>query len=250
MINIAICTQGSIGITVIRKLFELNFKPNEITVITYDKQSLSNKPLIAFLDYFDIKWFVVENDMQKLLEIITEKNIRLLLSISYKYIFKEPLFSLKNTILINLHPGILPYYRGWLSVPWAIYNNESHVGYTYHLINSGIDSGPIILKEKFPISNTSNAFNLHFNMMNRAIDQLDKIISGDWVPVAQVGIGKYYKNLLPNKGYIDTSWDSDKIERFIRAMFFPPYRGAILKTKVGEKEIVRFEQYLLELKNV
>ena len=173
-----------------------------------------------------------------------------MISISYKYIFKDPIFSLKNTLLINLHPGILPDYRGWLSVPWAIFNDERYAGYSYHLIDSGVDSGSIILNEKFPILKTSTAFDLHFYLMNRAIDQLGKIISGDWVAVPQVGKGKYYKNLLPNNGYIDTSWDSPKIERFIRAMFFPPYNGAILKTKVGEKEIFSFEQYLLELKDV
>lgn len=248
MYNIAICTQGSIGISVVRKLFEMGFKPHEIIIITYNPHSHTNTPLIAFLEYFSINWFVVENDMEKLVEILLEKNIKTLINISYKYIFKNPIFDFKDITLINLHPGILPDYRGWLSIPWSIFNNEEYAGYTYHIIDPKIDAGDIIFSNKFPILKTSNAFNLHFCLMNDAINQLDKIVLENWTAIPQVKGGHYYKNSLPNNGFIDVSWDNNKIDRFIRAMFFPPHKGAVLKTTTDEREIYSLEQYLSELK--
>ena len=56
---------------------------------------------------------------------------------------------------INVHPGVLPYYRGSSAVEWALFNNDK-VGNTVHFINEGYDEGNIIFLEcyKFP-SNTN-----------------------------------------------------------------------------------------------
>lgn len=46
---------------------------------------------------------------------------------------------------VNYHTGILPAYRGPYSEFWAIHRNEPHmIGTTIHLINEGIDTGPIL----------------------------------------------------------------------------------------------------------
>lgn len=56
---------------------------------------------------------------------------------------------LKKTIeqmeygVVNIHPGILPKYRGSCAVEWAILNND-HIGLTAHLMNEEYDAGPII----------------------------------------------------------------------------------------------------------
>jgi methionyl-tRNA formyltransferase len=244
--NIAICTHGSIGVITLYKLFELKFKPNEIIVITHDIQLPRNRALINFLDYFVVKWFVVGEDMTKLSEILLENKIELLVNIAYKFIFRQPIFDIRDITFINLHPGILPDYRGWFSIPWAIFNNEKCVGYTYHLITPEIDGGDIVYAERFLVHPLSTAFSLHFPIMREAIDRLKEIIEGKWIAYSQPEGGKYYKRILPNNGYINTSWDDAKIDRFIRAMYFPPFKGALLNTTKGEKEILSFKQYLLE----
>ena len=244
--KIALCTQGSIGIMAIRKLFEIGINPADILVFTYDIESKSNKPLINFLDFFQTQYLVMGNDMEKMSDVLKKEKINMLLSIAYKYIFKGPIFEIEKISLINLHPGTLPLYKGWLSVPWAIFNGEKSAGYTYHLIDQKIDNGAIIYQEELPILESTTAFDMHFKLMNSAINKLDYIISGNWNTNPQEPIGKYYKNIMPNQGYIDKSWDIKKIDRFIRAMYFPPYQGAMLKTDAGDKEILDIKQYLKE----
>jgi folate-dependent phosphoribosylglycinamide formyltransferase PurN len=51
-----------------------------------------------------------------------------------------------NWKIINCHPAILPRYRGKGSPIWAIYE-EGSTGVTAHLVDSGIDTGPIIHRE-------------------------------------------------------------------------------------------------------
>ena len=50
--------------------------------------------------------------------------------------------------VINVHPGILPKYRGASCVEWAIYNDE-RVGNTSHFMTEGYDEGPIIFSESY-----------------------------------------------------------------------------------------------------
>lgn len=53
---------------------------------------------------------------------------------------------------INVHPALLPRYRGFHPVPHVILNGEEKHGLTAHLIEAGVDSGDIILQESFDIS--------------------------------------------------------------------------------------------------
>lgn len=53
--------------------------------------------------------------------------------------------------IINCHPGRLPGYRGTRPVNWALRNREHLHGITIHVIDQGIDSGPIIAEAAFSI---------------------------------------------------------------------------------------------------
>jgi methionyl-tRNA formyltransferase len=54
--------------------------------------------------------------------------------------------------IVNIHPGLLPQYRGCTAVEWAIFNDDK-VGNTAHFMDEGDDTGPIISSEwyKFPM---------------------------------------------------------------------------------------------------
>src|SRR3990167_8512548 len=53
---------------------------------------------------------------------------------------------------LNIHPALLPKYRGRFSTAHAIFNGEKFTGATLHWMDEGLDTGPIILQEKFPIT--------------------------------------------------------------------------------------------------
>lgn len=57
--------------------------------------------------------------------------------------------------VINIHPGILPQYRGCSAVEWSIYNND-RIGNTAHFMTENYDDGPIIIKEKYNFSKENN----------------------------------------------------------------------------------------------
>jgi len=244
MKKIAIATYGSIGVQVLREVFSIGYSPKEVTIITHDPMAADNIGFINYLDYWGVEWFIVKDDMVLLKSILLTHQVELLLNIAYKYIYRAPVIGMEGIRLINMHPGILPYYKGWLSVPWAIFNGEKYVGYTYHYIDEKIDHGDILSSDTLTVERDSTAFSLHFQLHDMAISEIEYIIAGLYHPVPQAKGGMYYKRMLPNNGYIDRLWTDEQIERFIRAMYFPPHRGALLRTTRGEIEINNFEQYL------
>jgi methionyl-tRNA formyltransferase len=52
---------------------------------------------------------------------------------------------------LNVHPSLLPAYRGPAPLFWHFRNGEEHAGVTIHIMDPGVDSGDILLQETFPI---------------------------------------------------------------------------------------------------
>lgn len=63
-------------------------------------------------------------------------------------ILKSPILSTAKTAVLNAHPGLLPKYRGVDVIAWAVLNGDP-VGVTIHKVDSGIDTGAIVLQERF-----------------------------------------------------------------------------------------------------
>jgi len=83
---------------------------------------------------------------------------------------------------INLHPSILPDYRGAAPLNWAIINGEKETGITTIFINDKIDSGDIILQEIVPLSDTDTSGTLHEKLSvmgaNLVLKSVEQIITG------------------------------------------------------------------------
>ena len=68
-------------------------------------------------------------------------------SIYYRYIIEEEIINCVNGKIFNLHPSLLPNYKGCSSLTWAMINGEAEVGYSYHYIDVTLDTGNVILQK-------------------------------------------------------------------------------------------------------
>ena len=69
-------------------------------------------------------------------------------------LINKKLISSFNLGIINFHPGDLPYYRGSSAPEWQLWENKPIVS-TCHLVDEGIDSGPIFEKRVLKINTES-----------------------------------------------------------------------------------------------
>jgi methionyl-tRNA formyltransferase len=65
-------------------------------------------------------------------------------------IIRPPLLAIPPRGTVNAHPGLLPQLRGSSSVGWALYK-DLPIGSTTHFVDPGIDTGPIILRQRLPV---------------------------------------------------------------------------------------------------
>jgi peptidoglycan/xylan/chitin deacetylase (PgdA/CDA1 family)/folate-dependent phosphoribosylglycinamide formyltransferase PurN len=67
-------------------------------------------------------------------------------------ILRNPLFAAPRLGTLNLHKGKVPEYRGMPPAFWELYNGEKKVGCTIHQVDSGLDTGGIVLETEVPIA--------------------------------------------------------------------------------------------------
>ena len=68
--------------------------------------------------------------------------------------------------VINLHPSLLPKYRGAAPIQWALINGEKETGISLMLLDAGEDTGDIIYQERIPINSDDTAETLHDTLAN------------------------------------------------------------------------------------
>lgn len=81
---------------------------------------------------------------------VAEQGIHLLVNAGTPRRIKPELLAAAPAGVLNVHPGILPKYRGASCCEWAIYNDDP-VGVTAHFMDAGLDSGPIIFTRELPV---------------------------------------------------------------------------------------------------
>ena len=144
-------------------------------------------------------------------------------------IIPKELLDIPKLGVLNIHPALLPKYRGRFSTAHAIFNGEKFTGATVHWMDEGLDSGPIILQEKFPIDDGDTARSVYDKVTkvgsNLFIEFLEILNSErDIVAIPQdEKQATYYPKDLPGSGKLDWKWDGATINRFIRAMTFEPF---------------------------
>lgn len=238
-----LCTQGSQGVELVRQIFSLGFSVKDIYCVTLPKNNKNNL-FIDFLDWNKIDYLCSENKEYQ--SSLIDIDIDYIISVSWRDIFSQKFLNIPKKGSLNFHPGILPDYRGCYSVSWAIINEEEYVGYTWHKISKDIDGGEILYQGKIPILNR-NAHTLHYKLFKDGIDSLsqalEKLENNDII-VNDIKKGHYYPNALPYNGIINENWSDDQIEKFIRAMFFPPFKSAVLVEDNIEKIIDTYNDYI------
>ena len=97
---------------------------------------------------------------KKIISEIKKKKIKLICLAGFmKILSKDFIKNFKGKIL-NIHPSLLPKYKGLNTHQRVISNNEKYSGCTVHFVNSRLDSGKIILQKKVKISKFDTAKSL------------------------------------------------------------------------------------------
>jgi len=141
---------------------------------------------------------------------------------------------------VNLHAGMLPSYRGGHVLNWALINGERETAATLHMIDDGIDTGPVFAERRVRIEDADDVATVHRKLTAAGRSLLrewwPKIASGDAVAVPQDETrARYYPMRTADDGRVDWSQSSARIHNLVRALA-APWPGAF--TNVNGHRIV------------
>ena len=156
-------------------------------------------------------------------------------------ILPKIIFSLSKKGAINLHGSLLPKYRGAAPIQHSLLNGDKLTGVSTFLIDSNLDTGPIILQKEIPIEDQDTFNSLSKKMSEEGIgiifESLSLVDTVDFKPVPQVETEISHAPKISNKMYeIDWSASATQINNKVRAL---SYAGAF--TFINGKRIKIFK---------
>ena len=90
-------------------------------------------------------------------------------------ILKQDTLCKSSCKFLNVHPGLLPFYRGQNPVQWSV-KNLAPIGATVHFIDEGIDTGPILLKKELVNFKSKSIRNLRIEVLEFSASLLVKYL--------------------------------------------------------------------------
>ncbi len=140
----------------LNNLIKFSFTKNSIIKIVYVVSSNATAKGLGFAKKYKIsnKIYYFKNrtrDENKLLISLKKNKIDLICLAGFMKILSKTFIEKFNGKIINIHPSLLPKYKGLNTHFRAINNNEKYSGCTVHYVNSKLDSGKIILQKKVKI---------------------------------------------------------------------------------------------------
>ena len=153
-------------------------------------------------------------------KIYIKKGYDLIISYKYRHIIDKQVIENINCPIINLHISYLPFNRGAHPNFWSFYD-RTPAGVSIHLIDEGIDTGPIITQKIIKFDMKNDTFKKTYNFLNMEIEKLfmewiDKLLANEWEAKRQTKEGTvHYKKDLPSNF---SGWDSN-IENEISRLY-------------------------------
>lgn len=250
-----------ISLPILQHLVNVYSKSNILAVITKpDKpkgrgKNLIPTPIKLFALQNNIKVYTPEtkNDLENpyFIKTLEELEPDYFVVASYGKILPLALLKIPKKFPLNIHPSLLPKYRGPSPIHFAILNGDKYTGVTVFIINEQMDAGDIILQREIEISPEDDYLTLTQKLVNLAksliVEAIECVERGDYKKVKQDEENASYTRLITKKdGLINWQEPAELIERKIRAFIHWPttytyYKNKLLKilkakAKNGDKK--------------
>ncbi|MDD7793740.1 methionyl-tRNA formyltransferase [Clostridium sp. 'White wine YQ'] len=165
----------------------------------------------------DVKIFQPEKLKNDLEAIEYLKNLKpdFIIVVAYGQLLTKEILDIPKYACINLHASLLPKFRGAAPLNWAVIKGEKYSGNTTMLMDVGLDTGDMLLKDEVEITENMTAGELHDILMERGakllIDTISGFANGSIVPEKQNEEDTCYASML-NKELAKIDWNKSALD--------------------------------------
>lgn len=172
--------------------------------------------------------------------------------LSYGKVIPEKYLQIPRIAPLNIHPSLLPKFRGPAPLEWALISGEKETGISVILMDKNIDTGRILTQVKIKIDDDDDIFTLRkkisgllFNCLIDAIEKVSKGYKGE----EQKGPASYAPKLKKEDGKIDWNENVISIHNKIRGLADWPGAYTFLIYPKGKKMIKIIKSTLFSLED-
>ena len=170
-----------------------------------------------------------------------------LVVVAYGLILPPAVLGLPRLGCINIHGSLLPRWRGAAPIQRAILAGDSCTGVTIMLMDVGLDTGPMLLKQEIPIESTDTGGSIHDRLSvsgaSALLEALESYSAGTLKPIPQPAEGVTYASKIEkSEALLDWHRDALELDRQVRA--FNPW--PVAETRLEGEQLRVFGTAVLE----
>lgn len=201
------------------------------------KNELTKTPVHIFAQSKSLRVLTPKNLKNERLEEFGE--IDFIVVVGYGLILPEYFIDYPKLGCINVHPSLLPRWRGAAPIERSLWNGDKKTAATIMLMDEGLDTGDILSMEEINISKEDNFQTLSKKLQDSAKYQLLNVINNysSFVPIKQSSDGITYANKITNcDRKLSIFQNISCIDLFNKVRALSNKGGLILKTKNIDEE--------------
>lgn len=173
----------------------------------------------------------------EILEAVKKENLDAVIVVAYGKMIPDKMLGLPKHGFVNVHASLLPRFRGAAPINRAIIEGCTVTGVSIMQIDSGMDSGPVFLEAKAPITDEDDAISLSHRLSELGAEKLLEALTllgqGNIKAVPQRHEEATYAPMLAKEeGEIDWGKDPKTIHNMIRGLVPWPCAYTYLEAKI------------------
>lgn len=209
-------------------------KDEVLGVVTHRDDPAENRwyrtPAEAALEHGLPLFYDEELGPQGIVDLATQLAPDLVLSVFYRHMLPDAVLDTARIAALNLHPSLLPAYRGRAPLNWVLVRGEKETGVTLHHMVRRADAGDIVAQRAIPIAPRETALSLYHKIEAEGVALLSEALplvaagTAPRLPQDESRASKVGRR-RPEDGRIDWTWPAAQVDCLVRAVA-PPWPGA------------------------
>lgn len=221
------------GLKLIEELISKNYLPQFSVILKEDdhEEIKCHDEISELMKSVNINFSVKKKLVKEDYDLIKNSDLDFLLVFGWRTLIDPAVNKYLKFGSVAAHHSLLPLYRGFAPMQWAIINGEKETGVTLFLINDGeVDSGKIIMQKRIPVLPEDYALDVYEKTTKCTIEiclEFFENYKSNYIKLTDQDESKatYCCKRTPEDGKIDWKKNSSEIYNLIRALAYP-FTGA------------------------
>jgi methionyl-tRNA formyltransferase len=173
----------------------------------------------------------------------------LLVVAAYGQMLKKPVLDLPRLAAVNIHPSLLPRFRGAAPVQWTLAHGDTMTGVTLLYVTARMDAGDLLMQEREPVLDEDTAVTLEARLAQKGARMLltliDRFREGPLAGIPQREEDVVFApKLSKTDGQVDWTMSAERIRNRIRG--FHPWPGSCCEAPAGSDRVLLLHKAKVE----